>query len=69
MGENEPFGQTGTFLRIHASKPLGTKGRSGILSSLRADAAWPGPLLMHPADVQIVARQTTVPNAADHRKL
>ena len=34
-----------------------------------ADAAWPGPLLMHPADVQIVARQTTVPNAADHRKL
>ena len=38
MGENEPFGQMGTFLRIHASKPLGTKGRSGILSSLRADA-------------------------------
>lgn len=37
LGENEPFGQMGTFLRIHASKPLGTKGRSGILSSLRAD--------------------------------
>ncbi|MGI5869120.1 MAG: chitobiase/beta-hexosaminidase C-terminal domain-containing protein [Kiritimatiellia bacterium] len=37
MGENEPFGQMGTFLRIHASKPLGTAGRSGILSSLRAD--------------------------------
>lgn len=38
MGENEPFGQMGTFLRIHASKPLDTKGRSGILSSLRADS-------------------------------
>lgn len=37
QGENEPFGQRGTFLRIHASKPWGTKGRSGILSSLRAD--------------------------------
>ena len=32
-------------------------------------AAWPGPLLLHPADVQIAARQTTAPNAADHRKL
>ncbi len=38
-GENEPFGQSGTFLRIHASKPLGTKGRSGILSSLRPDGS------------------------------
>jgi hypothetical protein len=37
LAENEPFGQTGTFLRIHASKPLGTKGRSGILSSMRPD--------------------------------
>lgn len=37
LGENEPFGRMGTFLRIHASKPLGTKGRSGIISSLRAD--------------------------------
>jgi hypothetical protein len=37
LAENEPFGQQGTFLRFHASKPLGTKGRSGLLSSLRAD--------------------------------
>lgn len=37
LAENEPFGQQGTFLRIHASKPLGTDGRTGILSSLRAD--------------------------------
>ncbi len=37
LAENEPFARRGTFLRIHASKPLGTKGRSGILSSLRAD--------------------------------
>lgn len=37
LAENEPFGQRGSFLRIHASKPLGTKGRSGILSSLRSD--------------------------------
>ena len=36
-GDCQPFGQQGTFLRIHASKPLGTKGRTGILSSLRAD--------------------------------
>ena len=38
-GENEPFGQMGTYLRIHASKPLGTKGRSGILSSMRPDGS------------------------------
>ncbi|NLB68319.1 MAG: hypothetical protein GX804_01340 [Lentisphaerae bacterium] len=36
-GENQPFAQRDTFLRIHASKPLGTQGRSGILSSLRPD--------------------------------
>ncbi|MBQ9430376.1 MAG: chitobiase/beta-hexosaminidase C-terminal domain-containing protein [Kiritimatiellae bacterium] len=37
LGENEPFGQFGTYLRIHASKPVATGGRTGILSSLRAD--------------------------------
>ncbi len=37
VGENLPFGQRGTFLRIHASKPYGTKGMSGILSSIRPD--------------------------------
>ena len=36
-GDCQPFGQQGTFLRIHASKPFGTKGRTGILSSLRSD--------------------------------
>jgi hypothetical protein len=36
-GENKPFGQVGTFLRIRASKDPGTKGMSGILSSLRDD--------------------------------
>ena len=36
-GDCLPFGQQGTFLRIHASKPFGTKGRTGILSSLRSD--------------------------------
>lgn len=36
-GDCRPFGQQGTFLRIHASKPAGTKGRTGILSSIRAD--------------------------------
>ena len=36
-GENKPFGQRGTWLRIHASKPVGTHGRTGILSSLRSD--------------------------------
>ena len=36
-GDSLPFGQQGTFLRIHASKPFGTKGRTGILSSIRSD--------------------------------
>ena len=36
-GDCLPFGQQDTYLRIHASKPFGTKGRTGILSSLRAD--------------------------------
>ena len=36
-GDCRPFGRRGTFLRIHASKPDGTKGRTGIISSLRAD--------------------------------
>ena len=36
-GEDKPFGQRGSFLRIHASKPRGSNGRSGILSSLRSD--------------------------------
>ena len=35
--ENEPFGQVGTFLRIHAAKKPGTKGKTGILSSVRSD--------------------------------
>ena len=38
-GENYPFGQAGTFLRIHASKKPGTKGCTGILSSIRADGS------------------------------
>jgi len=38
-GANDPFGQTGTFLRIHASKAPGTKGRTGILSSIRQDGS------------------------------
>jgi hypothetical protein len=38
-GENKPFGQRGTFLRIHASKTPGTKGCSGILSSMRGDGS------------------------------
>ncbi|MFI5379476.1 MAG: hypothetical protein ACHRHE_09280, partial [Tepidisphaerales bacterium] len=38
-GENAPFGQVGTFLRIHASKKPGTKGSTGIISSLRADGS------------------------------
>jgi hypothetical protein len=38
-GENDPFGQAGTWLRIHASKKPGTKGRSGILSSIRGDGS------------------------------
>ena len=32
-----PFSQVGTFLRIHASKPPGTKGSSGIISSAHED--------------------------------
>jgi hypothetical protein len=36
-GPLNPFSQVGTWLRIHASKPDGTKGSSGILSSLHAD--------------------------------
>jgi len=36
-GDCLPFGQQGTYLRIHASKPYGTNGRTGILSSLRSD--------------------------------
>ena len=36
-GPDQPFSQHGTYLRIHASKPHGTKGRTGILSSLRPD--------------------------------
>lgn len=36
-GPDAPFGQRDTWLRIHASKPAGTAGRTGILASLRAD--------------------------------
>ena len=36
-GDSLPFGQQDTYLRIHASKPFGTKGRTGILSSIRPD--------------------------------
>ena len=36
-GPDHPFGQRGTFLRIHASKTPNTKGCTGILSSIRAD--------------------------------
>ena len=36
-GDCLPFSQRGSYLRIHASKPWGTKGRSGILSSMRPD--------------------------------
>ena len=32
-----PFSQVGTWLRIHASKPAGTKGSSGIISSAHED--------------------------------
>jgi hypothetical protein len=32
-GENNPFSQVGTFLRIRASKKPGTKGSTGIISS------------------------------------
>lgn len=37
-GPSKPFDQKGTWLRIHASKEPGTKGRTGILSSARGDA-------------------------------
>ena len=36
-GPDAPFGQRDTWLRIHASKPDGTPGRTGILASLRSD--------------------------------
>lgn len=36
-GDNKPFGQVGTFMRIRASKEPGTKGCTGIISSLRND--------------------------------
>lgn len=36
-GPSKPFDQKGTWLRIHASKEPGTKGRTGILSSARGD--------------------------------
>lgn len=37
-GDDNPFGQRGTYLRIHGTKAYGAKtGRSGILSSLHAD--------------------------------
>jgi len=38
-GENNPFGQVGTFLRIHASKKPGTKGSTGIISSAHEDGS------------------------------
>ena len=36
-GENAPFAQRGTWLRIHASKPEGTSGLTGLLASIRSD--------------------------------
>ena len=36
-GDCNPFGQQGSYLRIHASKPEGTAGRTGIISSIRSD--------------------------------
>ena len=36
-GENQPFGQRGTWLRIHASKPEGSSGRTGLIASIRPD--------------------------------
>jgi hypothetical protein len=36
-GQNNPFSQVGTFLRIHASKKPGTKGSTGIISSAHED--------------------------------
>jgi len=37
-GPDNPFSQRETWLRIHASKPSGTKGSTGLISSVRADA-------------------------------
>ena len=36
-GPLNPFSQVGTFLRIHASKPEGTKGAAGTLTPVRPD--------------------------------
>lgn len=36
-GALNPYSQVGNFLRIHASKPAGTKGSAGILSSAHED--------------------------------
>ena len=36
-GALNPFSQVGSFLRIHASKPEGTKGSTGILTSVHKD--------------------------------
>lgn len=38
-GPANPFSQTGTWLRIHASKEPGTKGSTGLISSARGDAS------------------------------
>ena len=38
-GDCLPFATQDTYLRIHASKPYGTQGRTGILSSIRADGS------------------------------
>jgi len=36
-GAMNPFSQVGTFLRIHASQPAGTKGSTGLISSFHED--------------------------------
>ena len=36
-GTNNPFSRVGTFLRIHASKPAGTKGVAGSLTGVHRD--------------------------------
>ena len=38
-GDNLPFATQDTYLRIHASKPFGAQGRTGILSSIRSDGS------------------------------
>ena len=38
-GSVSPFSQVGTWLRIHAAKPDGTKGSTGILSSAHEDGS------------------------------